>query len=77
VRQKIEDPKGLVARVAKEIGDENGRIEELFLSTLSRLPNETERQACLRYVKEAPSAEKGLQGVMWGLINTREFLVQH
>lgn len=77
VRQKIEDPKGQAARIAKEIGDDGKRIEELFLSTLSRMPRENELEACLTYLKSAESVEKGLQGVMWGLLNTREFLLQH
>ena len=67
----------LAARVAREIADDNARIEELFLSTLSRLPGESERQASVRHLKEAESAEKGLQGILWGLINTREFLLNH
>lgn len=77
VRQKIEDPKGTVARVISEIKEEDKRIEELFLLTVSRLPDEIEKQACLKYMKEAGAAEKGLQGVLWSLVNTREFLLQH
>jgi hypothetical protein len=49
----------------------------LFLATLSRLPTEAERAACLSHVRNAESAEKGLQGVLWSLLNTREFVVQH
>jgi hypothetical protein len=77
VREKIADPKGAVARIIKEIGNDNGRIEEVFLATVSRLPSDAERQVCLKFVKESGTAEKGLQGVMWGLLNTREFLLQH
>jgi hypothetical protein len=77
VWQKITDPKGQVARIVKEIKDDNGRIEELFLSTLSRLPGEAEQAACLKYLQKAATPEKGLQGVMWSLLNTKEFLLQH
>jgi hypothetical protein len=77
VRAKIADPNGRVARLVKEIGDDRQRVEELFLAALGRLPTEAERQACLRYVKESGSAAKGLQGVLWGLVNTKEFLLQH
>jgi hypothetical protein len=59
------------------VQDDNNRIEEVFLCTLSRSPNQSEQQACLKYFKEADSAEKGLQGIMWSLVNTREFLLQH
>jgi hypothetical protein len=49
----------------------------LYLATLSRLPDESEMQTCLRHLAEAESPEKGLQSVLWGLLNTREFVLQH
>jgi hypothetical protein len=77
VLEKISDPSGRVARLLKDVPSDDGRIEELFLATLSRPPSDAERQACRRYITEARSPEVGLQGVMWGLLNTREFLLQH
>jgi hypothetical protein len=77
VWQKITDPAGQVARLLKERGDDHARIEELYLNTLARAPNETERQMCLKHIQSAESPEKGWQGVLWGLVNTREFLLQH
>ncbi len=77
VWQKIADPKGQVARILKEVSEEGERVDELFLCTLSRAPDEKEREACLKYLRAAESPEKGLQGVMWSLLNTREFLLQH
>jgi hypothetical protein len=74
---KIADDKGTVARVAREITDDRGRVEELYLMTLSRLPTETEYQACAQYLKESGSTAKGLQGILWSLLNTREFVLQH
>jgi len=75
--QKVADPKGQAARIVKEINDDAGRVDEVYLATLSRLPDDGERQACLKYLKEAASPEKGVQGVLWSLLNTREFLLQH
>ena len=75
--QKVADPKGLAARIVKDVADDSARIDELYLSTLSRTPNDGERQACVKYLKEAASPEKGVQGVLWSLLNTREFLLQH
>ena len=63
--------------IAKDIDDDKQRIEELYLVTLGRLPNEAEQQACMKYLKEAPSPERGLQDVLWSLLNTREFLLNH
>jgi hypothetical protein len=77
VLQKIADEKGLAARVLKEVADDPARVDELFLATLSRLPSAPEREACLKYLKESPTPAKGVQGVLWGLLNTREFVLQH
>ena len=74
---KITDEKGTAARVVKEIKDDAGRVEELYLLTLSRLPTAKERDVCLAYLKESPTPVKGLQGILWALINTREFVLQH
>jgi len=77
VWEKIRDANGRVGKMLKQPGDDAGRLEEVFLATLSRRPTDAERDACLRYVKDAESPEKGWQGVLWGLVNTREFLLQH
>jgi hypothetical protein len=77
VWQKIAEPTGRVAAVVKQQTEPRQRIEELYLTALSRLPNESEMETCLRHVSEAESPEKGLQSVLWGLLNTREFVLQH
>jgi hypothetical protein len=74
---KISDENGRAARLAREPGDDRQRIEELFLTTLGRPPREAERQACLKYLRQSSSPRKGLEGILWGLINTREFVLQH
>lgn len=77
VWEKIRDPNGRVAKVMKESSDDAKRVESLFLATVSRPPSAAERDACLKFVAGAESPEKGFQGVLWGLVNTREFLLQH
>jgi hypothetical protein len=74
---KIADDTGQVSRIVKEIGDEKGRVEELYLLTLGRLPQEAELRACAKYLKESATPVKGLQGILWSLLNTREFVLQH
>ncbi|MBL8798754.1 MAG: DUF1553 domain-containing protein [Planctomycetia bacterium] len=77
VWEKIADPQGRAARIAKDTSDNRQRIEELYLTTLSRYPTDAERRACEQYLKGASSPVQGVQGVLWGLINTREFLLNH
>src|SRR5262249_25377167 len=71
VQQKIASPKGRIAEIIKEIAGGGERIDELYLWTLSRLPTAEERQACLQHVKESSSAQRGLEDVLWGLLNTK------
>ena len=52
-------------------------VEELFLATLSRRPDADERAAALDRVSAAPDREAGLADVLWALINTREFILNH
>jgi hypothetical protein len=75
--QKIADPGGCVAEVCKQSNDPRQRVEELYLATLSRLPSEAELATCLEHAGQAESSEKGLQAVLWSLLNTREFVLQH
>jgi hypothetical protein len=77
VWQKITDDTGLVARVLKSQTSDDARIEEVYLATLSRLPTDAERQACHKYLKESATPAAGLRGILWSLLNTREFLLQH
>jgi hypothetical protein len=76
VHAKIRDDTGLVARVLKDL-PEPKRVEELFLAALGRLPTPAEREACREYVEKSDTPAKGLQGILWSLLNTREFVLQH
>src|SRR5262249_4280603 len=77
VQQKIASPKGRVAQIVKDVEDEGKRIDELFLWTLSRTPTDEEGKECISYVKESKSAQRGLEDVLWSLLNTKEFLLNH
>jgi hypothetical protein len=66
-----------VAQIIKDHAEAGRRIDEAYLWTLSRLPTEAERQICLDYIKKSSSPQKGLEGLMWSLLNTSEFLLNH
>jgi hypothetical protein len=52
-------------------------VDELFLATLTRLPDSDEKKAALERVSAAANREAGLTDVLWALINTREFILNH
>ncbi|GBD36629.1 hypothetical protein HRbin36_01754 [bacterium HR36] len=77
LRAKIADKQGLVARLAQASLSDDERIEELFLATLSRLPTPIEMKLSQDYLKQTGSTVKGLEGLLWALLNTNEFLFNH
>lgn len=74
VRVKIADKQGRVVRLVQQFLKDEERITEVFLATLCRLPTEAEMKLSQDYLKQAGSPQKGLEGLMWSLLNSNEFL---
>jgi len=72
---------GADAAKAAEAGDlaleENEIVRQAYLRTLSRLPTADEQDRCLSYLAEAESPLAGAKGLLWTLLNTKEFIVNH
>jgi len=52
-------------------------VTQAYLRTLSRLPTEDEAIRCREYLASSPNLMEGIKGVMWALVNTKEFIVNH
>src|SRR5690606_17139639 len=52
-------------------------VEEAYLRTLSRFPDDEERRIALAAFKDAESPATGARELMWVLLNTKEFVVNH
>lgn len=52
-------------------------IREAYLRTLSRPPTEAETARGLQYLTESNGTVSGLRDVLWALLNTKEFIVNH
>ncbi len=63
-------PADAVVNVAKAIDD-------AYLRTLSRKPTKAEAADASEFVAQAKTQMDGLRGVMWALLNTKEFIVNH
>lgn len=50
-------------------------LDELYLRSLTRYPTPAERAALLKRIKGDPV--RGLEDVLWALLNSKEFLFQH
>jgi hypothetical protein len=52
-------------------------VEELFLATLSRYPDPSERRQAREHLKGKKDRGKAFVDLTWALINTREFILNH
>jgi hypothetical protein len=59
--------------------DTRGRIESLFLTALSRRPDDAEFEQLLAYIAAAPKHDEkaALADVFWSLLNSAEFVLNH
>ena len=52
-------------------------LDELFLATLTRLPNADEKRAFAEHRDAEKNRAAAITDTMWALINTREFVLNH
>lgn len=88
-RKLLDRPKGWIGRIRRTGTDAAAQqlrtpgemlpnlIDAAFLRTVSRLPSNEERSSCLSYCQESKSLPDGVRDVLWALINSREFLLNH
>lgn len=52
-------------------------VRQAYLRTLSRPPQDTEMDRALAYYRESGDLAVGSQDLLWALLNTKEFVVNH
>ena len=52
-------------------------ITAAYLRTVSRLPTEGELLRTKQHLASSDNVMKGLQDVLWALVNTKEFIINH
>lgn len=76
--RRLANKSGWMAQVAKEKEfDQDRLIREAYLRTLSRLPVERETTIAREHFATAENPLDGLRGLVWALLNTKEFIVNH
>ncbi|MBA4189644.1 MAG: hypothetical protein C0467_16790 [Planctomycetaceae bacterium] len=77
ILRKFTDGKGRVAALAKSKLTNEELADELFLATLSRLPTAEQKAEAAEAIKTAKTRTEGITDVLWALVNTREFILNH
>jgi hypothetical protein len=52
-------------------------IDSAYLRSLSRMPTADERRVALEHFSKATSPREGARDLLWALLNTKEFVVNH
>ena len=70
---------GLLGSLQAPFFSDEQRLETLFLATLSRLPNQEERENMLSYLAAAEKSGRNvaLGDILWALLNSAEFTFIH
>lgn len=74
---KITDKQGRLTSLLAKYADNTKLLDELYLFTLSRMPQPDERERALRYVQTAADRAEAFEDILWTLLNRREFVVMH
>jgi hypothetical protein len=74
---KFNDQKGRVAALGKSKLSPEDLADELFLSTLSRFPRPEEKADTVKHLTEAKNRAAAVTDLVWALVNTREFILNH
>jgi hypothetical protein len=77
LQAKFNDPQGRIQTLLNAKHTDQEMLDELFLATLTRLPNDGERKAFASYLQTVPNRRVAFADTLWALINTREFILNH
>ncbi|HEY7328943.1 MAG TPA: DUF1549 and DUF1553 domain-containing protein [Gemmataceae bacterium] len=77
INDKVRNPNNRIGRMLKEKTSEAEMLNELYLVTLSRLPNPENVQVALEHIARAPDKRKAWEDIQWALLNAKEFLFRH
>jgi hypothetical protein len=77
IEDKIGNGNGRVAQLIKDKVPLDRAVEDLYLAAFARLPSETEKQKALEYIHKEKEPRRGLEDLVWALLNSREFMFNH
>jgi hypothetical protein len=77
IENKITATEGRLLKLLKAKKTHREIIEEFFLTGFSRLPRPAELETMLAHIEKAKDPQKGLEDIVWAIVNAKEFLFNH
>jgi hypothetical protein len=67
----------IIQRLVDKNTDTKTAIDKVYLSVLNRMPTDEEFSRMSNFLSQATDKNKGLADVLWVLLNTSEFTLNH
>jgi hypothetical protein len=77
INEKLRNPNNRIGKLLAKKTPDRDILNDLYLTTLSRLPVEGEVKASLEHVHKSADKRKAWEDVHWALLNSKEFLFRH
>jgi hypothetical protein len=78
IADKVGSRHGIAQKLANSDLSDDEIIEELYLNTVSRFPEEVDRQSMLQAFGDLDTDRKAAtEDVLWALLNSKEYLFNH
>jgi hypothetical protein len=74
---KLRDGNGTLTKLLKETKDDDRLTDELFLRTLSRLPDADDRAAVKKALAAGDPRDEVFRDLFWALLNSKSFAFNH
>ena len=76
MEKTLESAKELAKNLATMIAEDKKKmIQEAWLRAFNRYPSISEEARAMKHLEQAKSIKEGMEDLLWGLMNTKEFIL--
>ena len=72
----LAEPDNRIGALIKSGQSDADIVTELYWSALTRPPTVEERSAMVNHIQDSKDRRKGLEDVVWALLNAKEFVLR-
>jgi hypothetical protein len=76
LQEFLSEPDNRIGQLQDEGKSDSEMIREFYLATLCRYPTPTEEKKLLELVEKNPNRRAAFEDIVWGLVNSKEFLLR-
>ncbi len=77
INEKLSNKGGRIAKLVEAKIPDVKLVQELYLASVSRLPDQDETFDAVMSLREAKDKRKEAEDILWALLNSKEFLFNH